>query len=47
VAGEVGSIDTTTPAGQLQLHVLSAISQFARDRIAERVKAGLQRARNI
>jgi DNA invertase Pin-like site-specific DNA recombinase len=38
-------IDTTTPAGRLQLHVLSAISQFERDRIAERVKAGLQRAR--
>lgn len=39
------SIDTTTPAGRLQLHVLSAISQFERDRISERVKAGLQRAR--
>ena len=38
-------IDTTTPAGRLQLHVLSAISQFERDRIAERVKAGLERAR--
>jgi DNA invertase Pin-like site-specific DNA recombinase len=38
-------IDTTTPAGRLQLHVLSAISQFERDRIAERVKAGLRRAR--
>src|SRR4029453_17423930 len=31
-------IDTTTPAGRLQLHVLSAISQFERDRIAERVR---------
>lgn len=38
-------IDTTTPAGRLQLHVLSAISQFERDRIAERVRAGLARAR--
>jgi DNA invertase Pin-like site-specific DNA recombinase len=38
-------IDTTTPAGRLQLHVLSAISQFERDRIAERVRAGLSRAR--
>src|SRR6202043_3442906 len=27
------SIDTTTPAGRLQLHILSAISQFERDRI--------------
>ena len=39
------SIDTTTPAGRLQLHVLSAISQFERDRISERVRAGLQRVR--
>jgi DNA invertase Pin-like site-specific DNA recombinase len=39
-------IDTTTPAGRLQLHVLSAISQFERDRIAERVRAGLERARS-
>src|SRR5258706_10697484 len=38
------SIDTTTPAGRLQLHILSAISQFERDRIRERVIAGLQRA---
>lgn len=38
-------IDTPTPAGRLQLHVLSAISQFERDRIAERVVAGLHRAR--
>jgi DNA invertase Pin-like site-specific DNA recombinase len=38
-------IDTTTPAGRLQLHVLSAISQFERDRIAERVRAGLAFAR--
>lgn len=39
------SIDTTTPAGRLQLHILSAISQFERERIRERVIAGLQRAR--
>jgi DNA invertase Pin-like site-specific DNA recombinase len=40
------SLDTTTPAGRLQLHILSAISQFERDRIRERVVAGLARARN-
>src|SRR5262249_28077326 len=40
------SIDTTTPAGRLQLHILSAISQFERDRVRERVMAGLQRARS-
>jgi DNA invertase Pin-like site-specific DNA recombinase len=38
-------IDATTPAGRLQLHVLGAIAEFERDRIRERVVAGLQRAR--
>ena len=39
-------IDATTPAGRLQLHILGAIAEFERARIAERVTAGLQRARN-
>jgi putative DNA-invertase from lambdoid prophage Rac len=39
------AIDTTTPAGRLQLHLLGAIAQFERDRIAERVHAGIARAR--
>ena len=34
-------IDATTPAGKLQMHVLAAISEFERARIAERVRAGL------
>jgi DNA invertase Pin-like site-specific DNA recombinase len=38
-------IDATTPAGRLQLHVLGAIAEFERARIAERVRAGLVRAR--
>src|SRR3954454_1284674 len=38
-------IDATTRAGKLQLHMLGAIAEFERARIAERVKAGLQRAR--
>jgi DNA invertase Pin-like site-specific DNA recombinase len=38
-------IDATTPAGRLQLHVLGAIAKFERERIRERVVAGLQRAR--
>lgn len=38
-------IDATTPAGKLQMHILGAIAEFERSRIAERVKAGLQRAR--
>jgi DNA invertase Pin-like site-specific DNA recombinase len=38
-------IDTTSPSGRLVLHILGAISQFERERIRERVLAGLQRAR--
>jgi DNA invertase Pin-like site-specific DNA recombinase len=38
-------IDATTPAGKLQMHILGAIAEFERARIAERVRAGLQRAR--
>ncbi len=38
-------IDATTPAGRLQLNILGSIAQFERERIAERVKAGLERAR--
>jgi Enterobacteriaceae phage serine recombinase len=39
-------IDATTPAVRLQMHILGAIAEFERARIAERVKAGLQRARS-
>jgi putative DNA-invertase from lambdoid prophage Rac len=39
------SIDTTTPAGRLQLHLLGAFAEFERSRLAERVQAGLARAR--
>ncbi len=39
-------IDATTPAGKLQMHILAAIAEFERARIAERVKAGLKRAKN-
>jgi putative DNA-invertase from lambdoid prophage Rac len=39
-------IDATTPAGKLQMHILGAIAEFERERIRERVMAGLQRARN-
>ena len=37
-------IDCTTPAGKLQLHILAALAEFERERIRERVMAGLQRA---
>jgi DNA invertase Pin-like site-specific DNA recombinase len=38
-------IDATTAAGRLQLAVLGAIAQFERERIVERVRAGLARAK--
>src|SRR5438105_2404380 len=38
-------IDCTTAAGRLQLHVLAALAEFERARIAERVRAGLARLR--
>ena len=39
-------IDLGTPAGRLQLHILAALAEFERSRIAERVSAGLARARS-
>ena len=38
-------IDATTSAGKLQMHILGAIAEFERERIRERVLAGLARAR--
>src|SRR5438552_7483397 len=38
-------IDATTPAGKLQMHILGAIAEFERERIRERVVAGLARAK--
>lgn len=38
-------IDATTPAGKLQLHILAALAEFERERIRERVLAGLRRVR--
>ena len=38
-------IDATTPAGKLQMHILAAIAEFERARIAERVRAGLAHTR--
>ena len=38
-------IDATTPAGKLQMHILAAIAEFERPRIAERMTAGLARVR--
>lgn len=38
-------IDTTSPTGRLVFHVLGAIAEFERERMRERVLAGLHRAR--
>jgi DNA invertase Pin-like site-specific DNA recombinase len=38
-------VDTSTPAGRLQLHILGAIAEFERERIRGRILVGLERAR--
>jgi len=38
-------LDLSTAAGRLQLHVLAALGQFEKERLIERTKAGLARAR--
>jgi hypothetical protein len=38
------SIDTTTPAGRLQLHLFGAVAEFEREVIRERTRAGLEAA---
>lgn len=40
------SIDTSTPAGRMVLHVFGALAEFERALISERTKAGLARARS-
>lgn len=39
------SIDTTTPAGKLTFHIFAALSEFERDALRERTRAGLAAAR--
>lgn len=39
------SIDTNTPGGMLQFHMLGAFAQFERDIIRERTQAGVDRAK--
>ena len=38
-------IDTTTPGGRLVFHLFSALAEFERDLIRERVQSGLRSAR--
>lgn len=40
-----GVIDTTTASGELVFHLFSALAQFERRLIQERIRAGLQAAR--
>ena len=40
-------IDTTTPTGKLVFGIMGAVAQFERDLIAERVRAGIERARRL
>jgi DNA invertase Pin-like site-specific DNA recombinase len=39
------AIDTTTPAGKLLFHVLAAVAEFERDLVRDRVRRGLDQAR--
>lgn len=41
------NIDTSTAAGKLQLHILSAFAEFERNIISERTKEGLRNAVNV
>ncbi len=40
------NIDTNTPGGRLVFHLFGALAQFERDLIRERVRAGMQAARD-
>lgn len=41
------NIDTTTPAGQLQMQIMGAFAEFERNIISERTKEGLTKAVNV
>ncbi len=42
---DLGAIDLTSPAGKLQVQVMAAVAEFERNRIRERTKEGLTRAK--
>ena len=45
LTGHGASIDTTTPAGKLVFGIFAALSEFERELISERTRAGLASAR--
>lgn len=45
LTGHGASIDTTTPAGKLVFGIFAALSEFERELISERTRAGLSSAR--
>ena len=45
LSGQGAQVDQTTPAGKLVSRIFAALSEFERERIVERTKAGLQAAR--
>jgi len=45
LAGQGAAIDTTTSSGKLIFGIFAALSEFERDLISERTKAGLDSAR--
>ena len=45
VSLDLGNIDLSSPAGKLQVQVMAAVAEFERNRIKERTKEGLERAK--
>jgi len=43
---DLGAIDLTSPAGKLQVQVMAAVAEFERNRIRERTREGLERAKS-
>jgi len=41
------NIDTTSPAGKLQMQIMGAFAEFERNIIAERTREGLRKAKNV
>jgi putative DNA-invertase from lambdoid prophage Rac len=42
---QLGAVDLTSPAGRMTMQVINAVSEFERDLLIERTKAGIKRAK--